>query len=199
MARSGPGVPIPSSTLHVATPSTKTGKRTRLGIARIVPFVPFTDGVRRESAYARRRFSVQASRLAHRGFDACGSALRWWGCAGSDRCTQAKSAAGPCARARQGGREECEGRFKGQNHHRASGEGRAGARRKLVPSRARPTRSPCGRRSSDAARRARREAQAGAAAAVGGIVPWPMPPALIIRHTRDVHDDIGAFLFGLRY
>ncbi len=49
------------------------------------------------------------------------------------------------------------------------------------------------------ARRARREAQAGASGAVGGIVPWPMPPALIIRHTRDVHDDIGAFLFGLRY
>jgi len=49
------------------------------------------------------------------------------------------------------------------------------------------------------ARRARREAQTGAPAAVGGIVPWLMPPALVIRHTRDVHDDIGAFLFGLRY
>jgi hypothetical protein len=48
-------------------------------------------------------------------------------------------------------------------------------------------------------RRARRQAQAGDSAAVGGIVPWLMPPALVIRHTRDVHDDIGAFLFGLRY
>jgi hypothetical protein len=48
-------------------------------------------------------------------------------------------------------------------------------------------------------RRARRQAQAGDSASVGGIVPWVMPPALIIRHTRDVHDDIGAFLFGLRY
>jgi hypothetical protein len=49
------------------------------------------------------------------------------------------------------------------------------------------------------ARRARLLAQGGASTAVGGIVPWPMPPALIIRHTRDVHDDIGSFLFGLRY
>ena len=35
--------------------------------------------------------------------------------------------------------------------------------------------------------------------AVGAIVPWPMPPALIIRHTSEVHDEIGAFLFGLRH
>jgi hypothetical protein len=48
-------------------------------------------------------------------------------------------------------------------------------------------------------RRMRRQGQAEATAPVGGIVPWPMPPALIIRHTRDVHDDIGAFLYGLRY
>jgi hypothetical protein len=34
--------------------------------------------------------------------------------------------------------------------------------------------------------------------AVGAIVPWPMPPALIIRQTPDVHDEIGAFLTLLR-
>jgi len=35
--------------------------------------------------------------------------------------------------------------------------------------------------------------------AVGAIVPWPMPPALIIRHTSEVHDEVGVFLFGLRH
>jgi hypothetical protein len=33
---------------------------------------------------------------------------------------------------------------------------------------------------------------------VGAIVPWPMPPALIIRHTPRVHDEIGSFLGLLR-
>jgi hypothetical protein len=33
---------------------------------------------------------------------------------------------------------------------------------------------------------------------VGGIVPWPMPPALVIRHTPQVHDEIGSFLGLLR-
>ena len=35
-------------------------------------------------------------------------------------------------------------------------------------------------------------------AAVGAIVPWPMPPALIIRHTREVHGEVGSLLYGLR-
>jgi hypothetical protein len=33
---------------------------------------------------------------------------------------------------------------------------------------------------------------------VGGIVPWPMPPALVIRHTPRVHDEIESFLGLLR-
>jgi hypothetical protein len=33
---------------------------------------------------------------------------------------------------------------------------------------------------------------------VGGIVAWPMPPALVIRHTPRVHDEIGSFLDLLR-
>jgi len=48
-------------------------------------------------------------------------------------------------------------------------------------------------------RRARRQQNAGdSAAAVGAIVPWPMPPALIIRHTPEVHGQVDSFLFGLR-
>ena len=48
-------------------------------------------------------------------------------------------------------------------------------------------------------RRARRQQNAAeAAGAVGAIVPWPMPPALIIRHTSEVHGEVGALLYGLR-
>jgi len=32
----------------------------------------------------------------------------------------------------------------------------------------------------------------------GAIVPWPMPPALIIRQTRETHDEIDSFLSLLR-
>jgi hypothetical protein len=39
---------------------------------------------------------------------------------------------------------------------------------------------------------------AGAAEAVGAIVPWPMPPALIIRQTREVHGEVGSLVYGLR-
>lgn len=35
--------------------------------------------------------------------------------------------------------------------------------------------------------------------AVGMIEAWPMPPALIIRQTREHHDEIGALLDLLRY
>ena len=49
------------------------------------------------------------------------------------------------------------------------------------------------------AARHRAQGQADAQAAIGAIVPWPMPPALIIRHTPDVHAEVGAFLSGLRY
>jgi hypothetical protein len=48
-------------------------------------------------------------------------------------------------------------------------------------------------------RRARRQQNAAdASGAVGAIVPWPMPPALIIRHTRDVHGEVGSLLSGVR-
>jgi hypothetical protein len=33
---------------------------------------------------------------------------------------------------------------------------------------------------------------------IGGIVPWPMPPALVIRHTPDVHDEIESLVGMLR-
>jgi hypothetical protein len=33
----------------------------------------------------------------------------------------------------------------------------------------------------------------------GMIVPYPMPPALIIRHTPEVHDEIQGLLDLLRY
>jgi hypothetical protein len=35
-------------------------------------------------------------------------------------------------------------------------------------------------------------------APVGAIVPWPMPPALIIRHTAGVHGEVEGFLDLLR-
>ncbi len=33
---------------------------------------------------------------------------------------------------------------------------------------------------------------------VGAIVPWPMPPALIIRQTPQMHDEVGSLLDKLR-
>ncbi|MDR3632558.1 MAG: hypothetical protein P4L84_01910 [Isosphaeraceae bacterium] len=47
-------------------------------------------------------------------------------------------------------------------------------------------------------RRQRRRAAAAEVPPVGAIVPYPFPPALIIRHRPEVHDDIGAFLDMLR-
>ncbi len=37
-----------------------------------------------------------------------------------------------------------------------------------------------------------------AAAPVGKIVPYPLPPSLIIRHTREVHGEIESLLGLLR-
>ncbi len=34
---------------------------------------------------------------------------------------------------------------------------------------------------------------------VGQIVPYPMPPSLIIRHTREVHGEIDSLLGLLRH
>jgi hypothetical protein len=51
------------------------------------------------------------------------------------------------------------------------------------------------------ARRARREqqqAQGMPPAAVGAVVPWPMPPELVIRQTPDVYSEITALLSALR-
>ena len=47
-------------------------------------------------------------------------------------------------------------------------------------------------------RRANRGQGMGDSRPIGGIVPWPMPPALIIRHTPQVHDEIDSFLSLLR-
>ena len=47
-------------------------------------------------------------------------------------------------------------------------------------------------------RRANRGQAVGDTRPVGGVVPWPMPPALVIRHTPQVHDEIDSFLRLLR-
>ena len=49
-------------------------------------------------------------------------------------------------------------------------------------------------------RRARRARGQGLdeARPVGAIVPWPMPPALIIRQTPEVHDEVNSLLGQLR-
>lgn len=47
-------------------------------------------------------------------------------------------------------------------------------------------------------RKQRRGAAAAQPQPVGAIVPYPFPPALIIRQTPEVHDEIGAFLDMLR-
>ena len=54
-----------------------------------------------------------------------------------------------------------------------------------------------GRKASPAPRSAATERRR-CGGAVGAIVPWPMPPALIIRHTREVHGEVGSLLYGLR-
>jgi hypothetical protein len=48
-------------------------------------------------------------------------------------------------------------------------------------------------------RRERRQARVATPAPVGVIVPYPMPPALIIRQTRENHEEIGALLWLLRH
>jgi hypothetical protein len=47
-------------------------------------------------------------------------------------------------------------------------------------------------------RRARRGQGPDALRPVGAIVPWPMPPALIVRQTPQVHDEVGSLLDQLR-
>jgi hypothetical protein len=47
-------------------------------------------------------------------------------------------------------------------------------------------------------RRANRGERIGEARPVGGIVPWPLPPALVIRHTPEVHSEVESFLGLLR-
>lgn len=48
-------------------------------------------------------------------------------------------------------------------------------------------------------RKQRRRAAPVEPQAVGAIVPYPFPPALIIRHRPEVHDEIGGFLDALRH
>jgi hypothetical protein len=49
-------------------------------------------------------------------------------------------------------------------------------------------------------RRARRAQGQGfdGARPIGAIVPWPLPPALIIRHTPEVHGEVDSLLGRLR-
>jgi hypothetical protein len=43
-----------------------------------------------------------------------------------------------------------------------------------------------------------RRARAASRRQPNAIVPWPMPPALIIRATPDVHDEVDSLLWLLR-
>ena len=54
------------------------------------------------------------------------------------------------------------------------------------------------RRTLELRRQRPRQSGQGTSGPVGGIVPWPMPPALVIRHTPRVHDEIESFLGLLR-
>ncbi len=45
----------------------------------------------------------------------------------------------------------------------------------------------------------KRQRRGASRARVGAIATYPMPPALIIRQTRETHDEIGALLDLLRY
>jgi hypothetical protein len=54
------------------------------------------------------------------------------------------------------------------------------------------------RRRQRRARRGQQQEPGAASGAIGAIVPWPMPAALIIRHTPDVHGEVGSFVDGLR-
>jgi hypothetical protein len=47
-------------------------------------------------------------------------------------------------------------------------------------------------------RASRGQASADDSRAPGAIVPWPMPPSLIVKQTPQVHDEIGSFLRLLR-
>ena len=47
-------------------------------------------------------------------------------------------------------------------------------------------------------KRKRRRAARGGATAVGTVVPHPMPPSLIIRHTPQVHGEVEDLLRMLR-
>ncbi len=61
----------------------------------------------------------------------------------------------------------------------------------------RPGQGPAGAREKAARKRPARRKPRGDA--VGLIVPYPMPPVLIIRQTPEAHDEIRALLNMLRY
>ena len=48
-------------------------------------------------------------------------------------------------------------------------------------------------------KRRQRRARRGQSPAPNAIVPWIMPPTLIIRATPEVHDEVEALLRALRY
>jgi hypothetical protein len=46
--------------------------------------------------------------------------------------------------------------------------------------------------------RRQRRARQGGSPAPNSIVPWPMPPSLIIRATPDIHDEVQSLFWLLR-
>ena len=91
---------------------------------------------------------------------------------------------------------------RGANHPAGKAQNRARAQNKKdaepSPEYRESIRRTVERRRERRARVAQQQGSSAAAGAVGASVPWPMPPALIIRQTPEVHDEIGAFLSLLR-
>jgi len=83
---------------------------------------------------------------------------------------------------------------------RVQGPGRAQTQPQNEPSAAyrESLRRTVEKRRQRRARRGQQQEQGTAPGAIGAIVPWPMPPALIIRQTPDAHGEVGAFIGGLR-
>lgn len=103
--------------------------------------------------------------------------------------------------------QEAQTATKGRGSTATSGQGTGKAQAKA----ANPAPTPPRREFSEAYReslrrtvekrrelRARRRMGSDASRPPGAIVAWPMPPALIIRQTPDVHGEIGSFLDVLR-
>src|SRR5262245_28500109 len=106
-----------------------------------------------------------------------------------------------------GGSTPAAGQEKDQNKAKEKAAAKAKAKKKEAPPAAKdnpPARPPgedfqAGIRKTVEQRRQRRARRGQAEGRPpGAIVPWPMPPALIIRQTPEVHDEIGSLLGQLR-